>query len=476
MADSSRFDFCPKCGALARDGVCQSCGYQLPGVTSKTTGNQDLNTQNAGQQQNIDPQSQPNQSGTYTGQNPYTQGQSPSTLKPQPNQGQGVYTGQPQPNQGQWIPVSQPQAPQGQGMFNGQPNYAQGPYTGQPVPNGTQGYGPYIQAVPPEIKKKGSKKTAIILSIVIGVAVIALIALIILVVGNIVTTYSQNINNPGGGSADLGSKKDKEYTEQYTEQYTEESIPEEDYDNDQQSNAEAALVHYTLDTTSVNLEESGQDTSIPYYSGLYNAIKNDLSYQIGFTTDSCYSESYSNIGIEIEYPQIISGDISCKNDINNALYYEYSYYEDYLKEFLGEMTGEEDNFQCYSDAYVTYMDEKILSVVFKEQFSITVGTESYSTISFYCLNFDLENGSLLDNTQLLTMDEAFALDFRQREATENGEEALTIYTDQEIQDMLNAPEKLVVFYTPMGMEVGLNLDERVVYVTYEDYQSYLSNN
>ena len=27
MADSSRFDFCPKCGALSRDGVCQSCGY-----------------------------------------------------------------------------------------------------------------------------------------------------------------------------------------------------------------------------------------------------------------------------------------------------------------------------------------------------------------------------------------------------------------------------------------------------------------
>ncbi|MGN1148159.1 MAG: hypothetical protein ACI4TB_07025, partial [Lachnospiraceae bacterium] len=32
MGDSSRFDFCPKCGALARDGVCQSCGYQNPDI------------------------------------------------------------------------------------------------------------------------------------------------------------------------------------------------------------------------------------------------------------------------------------------------------------------------------------------------------------------------------------------------------------------------------------------------------------
>ncbi|HKM33130.1 MAG TPA: hypothetical protein VJY54_00075 [Lachnospiraceae bacterium] len=458
MADSSKFDFCPKCGALARDGVCQSCGYQSPGVTSTATQNHDLNTQNPGQQQNT------------TGQNPYTQGQGPSTSQPQLSQGQGVFTGHPQPNQGQGIPI-QPQAPRGQGIPTGQPQYTQGPYTPQPVPSGSQGYGPYIQAVPPEVKNKGSKKTAIILSIVIGVVVIALIALIFLVAGNAFTTFGQNDKNPGGGSADLGSKKDKEYMEQYTE----ESVLEEDNDNDQQIKAEAAFIHYTLDTTSLNLDDNGQDTSLSYYSGPYNAIKDNLSYQIGFTTDSCYSKSYPNIGIDIEYPQIISGDISYKSDINNALYYEYSYYEDYLKEFVGEITGEGDSFQCYSDAYVTYMDEKILSVVFKEQFFITVGSDSYSSICLYCLNFDLENGSLLDNTKLLSMDEAFALDFRQREATENGEEALTIYSDQEIQDMLNDPQELVIFYTPMGMEVGLNLDERVVYVTYEDYQSYLSN-
>ena len=26
---TERFNFCPKCGALTRDGVCQSCGYHL---------------------------------------------------------------------------------------------------------------------------------------------------------------------------------------------------------------------------------------------------------------------------------------------------------------------------------------------------------------------------------------------------------------------------------------------------------------
>lgn len=74
------------------------------------------------------------------------------------------------------------------------------------------------------------------------------------------------------------------------------------------------------------------------------------------------------------------------------------------------------------------------------------------------------------------MDEAFAMDFRMREGMENGEYSLTGYTDQEIQNMLNNPETLVIFFTPMGMEVGLNLGDRVVYVTYEDYLSYTNTN
>ena len=35
MDQSGKFDFCPKCGALARDGVCQSCGYHLKNSVPK---------------------------------------------------------------------------------------------------------------------------------------------------------------------------------------------------------------------------------------------------------------------------------------------------------------------------------------------------------------------------------------------------------------------------------------------------------
>ena len=139
------------------------------------------------------------------------------------------------------------------------------------------------------------------------------------------------------------------------------------------------------------------------------------------------------------------------------------------------MKSEEDVFSCIVDSYVTYMDDKTLSVVFKENVYLCLQDDPLFVLNFYCLNFDLETGTLLENTDILHMDEAFAIDFREREREENGDGALTYYTDQEILEMLKDSSYLVMFYTPMGLEVGLNLDDVVVYVTYEDYEEYLNS-
>ena len=81
----------------------------------------------------------------------------------------------------------------------------------------------------------------------------------------------------------------------------------------------------------------------------------------------------------------------------------------------------------------------------------------------------------MENTEILHLDEAFAIDFRQREINENGDAALTHYTDQEILEMLRDPGQLVAFYTPYGMEVGLNLEDIIVYVMYDDYVHFLNS-
>lgn len=360
MADSGRFDFCPKCGALARDGVCQSCGYQIPEIVKETEAQQQ-----------------------------------------------------------------------------------------QPVP-------------PPQPQKKSGKATVIV-CVVLGLILAALVALILAGVYMI-----QNSDKDRGNS---GFEKEQERKEKVLEDAEEElDIPEESGNSEEKK---GTYSYYENDVTDDNRQESGQDTSLPYYSGPYNALKDDLSYEIGFTESIFYSSGNDSVYIEIEYPQIVSGDVKNKRQINEALYYEYEYYLNFFEEeFKPLMNSDTDYYYCQSDSFVTYMDEKILSVVFYEKLDLMLQGDSFRAINFYCMNFDLETGALLENTDLLHMDEAFAIDFRQREAAENGEEALTHYTDQEILEMLKDGGTLVIFYTPMGMEVGLNLEDRVVYVTYEDYEDF----
>lgn len=140
-----------------------------------------------------------------------------------------------------------------------------------------------------------------------------------------------------------------------------------------------------------------------------------------------------------------------------------------------QLQSEDDFYLCEIDSYVTYMDEEILSVVFKESVHMSVMDDYLSIFDYYCVNFDLTTGTIIENTEVLRLDEDFAIDFRQREIAENGDEALTDFTDQEILEMLKNPEHLVLFYTPMGLEVGLNLEDIIVYVMYADYGQYLNS-
>ena len=230
------------------------------------------------------------------------------------------------------------------------------------------------------------------------------------------------------------------------------------------------LYERTYDSTVENWWEEGQREDVPYYSGPYNDLKDDLSYQISFQTTYCYTEN-GNVAMEIEYPQIIS-ERKDVDYLNEELYYEYEYFRDFYMENVADTLSEDGIFFFFSDAYVTYMDEDILSVVYSEKIRYLDGSDYLNDINFYCVNIDLATGNILTNTDILNLDDDFAVDFREREISENGDGALTDYTDQEILAMLKDEGTLVLFYTPMGLEVGLNLDGEIVYVTYEDYMDY----
>lgn len=231
------------------------------------------------------------------------------------------------------------------------------------------------------------------------------------------------------------------------------------------------------DVTEENRAEEGQDVSLSYYSGPYNALQTGLSYDVSFVEKQVYAgeeAEISNVYIRVEYP-VVSGGIAAEEMINRIFGEKYAYYYGLFADgYLPDMKNPEDSYYCDVDSYVTYMSEEILSVVFKQELAVKMEDAMYSQLDFYCVNIDMENGMILENTEILQIDEAFASDFRAREIVENGESALSAFSDEEIRDMLKEPACLVLFYTPYGMEAGLNIDSGVVYVTYDDYERYVS--
>ncbi|MDE6740010.1 MAG: hypothetical protein K2K07_13070, partial [Lachnospiraceae bacterium] len=121
--------------------------------------------------------------------------------------------------------------------------------------------------------------------------------------------------------------------------------------------------------------------------------------------------------------------------------------------------------------YVAYMDEEKFIIVFHE----TISCYYFTDVFLYSINIDMENGIILDNESLLNIDDDFSVDFRKRSEIQNSETStryLSMMTDQEITKHFKSSD-IIVFYTPIGMEIGFNFDEGWVTVTYEDYEKYL---
>lgn len=429
MEENSRFGFCPKCGAVSKDGVCLSCSTQASAANSTVSQWQQSCVQNV--PQNLQPQGS----------------------MPPPAQVQGMDAGcQPQQNQ--------PQNITGAAQWQGGAGYQ----VPQNQPQGGAGYQPpryqAYAAVPPvkPVPRTGKNVKVIFVCYILAIIILTSIVMVILfAVGDLqkeragkggrTEPEQETVQGFGGGEAQEEEKEPWEKPVYY---------------------------HHSNEVTERNRNEAGQDAALSYYSGPYNALQDNLSYELVFW-EEVYSARDMNVELVVEYPRIASGEVENKDYINMALHYEYDYFHNMLKEeFMPQVTSGDDIFYVHVDSHVTYMDEKILSVVFVENVYLTLGIDTLKMINYYCMNFDLEAGVLIENTEVLRLDDTFAADFKRREAEENGGEALEPYSDQEILSMLQDPASLVLFYTPMGLEVGLNLESRVVYVTYADYEQFLN--
>lgn len=206
------------------------------------------------------------------------------------------------------------------------------------------------------------------------------------------------------------------------------------------------------------------------YYEFHDAVRQDLSYQIAFES---YADVFGseNAILSIEYPVVLGEKQEDLEGVNHAIQREVEELKEYV-ESVSEEIDEETSFFFETESYITYMDEALLSVAYVEY--------GYLDGEFYesyvvSVNIDMESKMALTNSQLLEINDQFSVDFRNRSQEQNGEISyLYNFTDQEITELLTNEESLIIFYTPLGMEVGFNYYYGYgwVTVTYKDYKEY----
>lgn len=201
-----------------------------------------------------------------------------------------------------------------------------------------------------------------------------------------------------------------------------------------------------------------------------NALTDGLAYEVTFedyVRDDFSEDEEGLFLMECNYP-VVSGQIPNLEGINQAIFSEVKLIEEHVEQVAGFL--EDSKYEYLTTSYVTFMSEDILSIAYVEYVYLD---DDFFESYVVSVNVDMETGLVMKNNQLLDVDDDFSIEFRRRCEKQNGEiEDISEMSDQEITAYLQEEESLIVFYTPIGMEVGFNYFNGWVTVTYSQYQKY----
>lgn len=242
---------------------------------------------------------------------------------------------------------------------------------------------------------------------------------------------------------------------------------DDDYDDD--DNYDYDDDNYDDYDNELNDEEDDEYYGDMDYYEFHDEIRTDLSYQISNDYYESKAADNENAMISAEYPVVEGLDAKMLTKVNDAIQKEIEMATEHVNS-MSSLLEEDMTFEFLMESYVTYMDEDILSIAYKEYGYIDDEIYESYVVS---LNIDMESGMEMTNSQILKIDDAFSVDFRERCERQNGEiDMLNYYSDQDITEMMNDNDYLIIFYTPLGMEVGFNYYYGWVTVTYSDYEDY----
>lgn len=207
-----------------------------------------------------------------------------------------------------------------------------------------------------------------------------------------------------------------------------------------------------------------------YYKEITDALRGDLPYGIEWV-ESDLSRKQEDASFYALYPQL-TGDIPNRKELNRSIEEAALAYRDYCQ-FAIEAAGF-STCHVQSFGYVTFMSEDVMSIVFDERIYL-----NETKLPGLCaINIDVRTGTLLSNQEMVSYTDTLTRKFRSQNSVQNGDKMdLSEWPDELIGQLL-ASEAGVVFYTPVGLEIGFNYSgtngmSGWVTVTVKNYEQFL---
>lgn len=227
---------------------------------------------------------------------------------------------------------------------------------------------------------------------------------------------------------------------------------------------------------------SAEEFTGDYFDPFVDCIDTNQDYGLSrHFLEYADSDTNGEFGAYIAYIQLTGGTIPNEEEINRKIL------ELTANDLWGRLNGvsvntryDWDQIIFMTDSYVTYNDAEKMSIVLDANI---VWEGELVTSYIYAINVDLVNGEIMDNGEILTIDENFAAEFREKSNIQNGEDvvALKVMSDNELASCLSDSKTNIIFYSPMGMEVGYTYEcteDGLTYygwvtATYKEYEEYL---
>ena len=225
-------------------------------------------------------------------------------------------------------------------------------------------------------------------------------------------------------------------------------------------------------------EQEPEETYVPsadddYYVTLANAVRDDLSYSIEWEEYDLTDDETGATAVG-RYPHLVGGNIPQMEELNELIETEATYFST-LYDYYRSWQGENVVYNVESTGYVTYMDEEKISIVLEESYVM----DGQSSISLYSINIDLISGEVLNNGSMIEYSQQLVDEFRSQNDYQNGQvDAVENMDDEQLQDFLSDENTNIVFYTPVGLEIGFNYTTSYstgwVTATIKNYERYVT--